>query len=192
MDEILYELRDHAAGLNAGRWDYIFSVIKKFRATDPSSCSPTARSVTMTVPFMRAYTRAARPDLPPARRPRDRRDGRVHPEPPRRRRSTRPRSPRSARTRSARPRRLRRDVGRPPGPRAGRDGGRSTRVLGDRPNQIDRLRDDVDVTRRGPARRRGDAGRTITEAGLRQQRPRRRSSTSTPGCAAPARPRSTT
>ena len=43
MDEILYELRDHAAGLNAGRWDYIFSVIKKFRATTRSSSCPTAR-----------------------------------------------------------------------------------------------------------------------------------------------------
>ena len=42
MDEILYELRDHAAGLNAGRWDYIFSVIKKFRRDRTSSC-PTGR-----------------------------------------------------------------------------------------------------------------------------------------------------
>jgi malate synthase len=55
MDEILYELRDHAAGLNAGRWDYIFSVIKKFR-TDPSFVLPDRARVTMTVPFMRAYT----------------------------------------------------------------------------------------------------------------------------------------
>ena len=42
MDEILYELRDHSAGLNCGRWDYIFSCIKKFR-TSTTSCSPTAR-----------------------------------------------------------------------------------------------------------------------------------------------------
>ncbi len=42
MEEILYELREHAAGLNAGRWDYIFSIIKKFR-TRPEWCSPTAR-----------------------------------------------------------------------------------------------------------------------------------------------------
>ncbi|HEU5112083.1 MAG TPA: malate synthase A [Acidimicrobiia bacterium] len=55
MDEILYELREHAAGLNAGRWDYIFSVIKKFR-NDPSFVLPDRSSVTMTVPFMRAYT----------------------------------------------------------------------------------------------------------------------------------------
>ena len=55
MDEILYELRDHAAGLNAGRWDYIFSVIKKFRC-DPDFVLPDRARVTMTVPFMRAYT----------------------------------------------------------------------------------------------------------------------------------------
>jgi malate synthase len=55
MDEILYELREHAAGLNAGRWDYIFSVIKKFR-NDPAFVLPDRSSVTMTVPFMRAYT----------------------------------------------------------------------------------------------------------------------------------------
>jgi malate synthase len=55
MDEILFELRDHAAGLNAGRWDYIFSVIKKFRA-HPDKILPDRAAVTMTVPFMRAYT----------------------------------------------------------------------------------------------------------------------------------------
>jgi malate synthase len=55
MDEILFELRDHASGLNAGRWDYIFSVIKKFRR-DPAFVLPDRVEVTMTVPFMRAYT----------------------------------------------------------------------------------------------------------------------------------------
>ena len=55
MDEILYELREHAAGLNAGRWDYIFSLIKKFRAS-PDMILPDRALVTMTVPFMRAYT----------------------------------------------------------------------------------------------------------------------------------------
>ncbi|MCL8207977.1 MAG: malate synthase A [Actinomycetia bacterium] len=55
MDEILYELREHAAGLNAGRWDYIFSVIKKF-GTRPEFLLPDRAQVTMTVPFMRAYT----------------------------------------------------------------------------------------------------------------------------------------
>jgi malate synthase len=55
MDEILYELRDHSIGLNAGRWDYIFSIIKKFR-NDPTRILPDRVQVTMTVPFMRAYT----------------------------------------------------------------------------------------------------------------------------------------
>jgi malate synthase len=55
MDEILFELRDHAAGLNAGRWDYIFSLIKKFRAR-PDMVLPDRAQVTMTVPFMRSYT----------------------------------------------------------------------------------------------------------------------------------------
>lgn len=55
MEEILYEIRDHAAGLNAGRWDYIFSVIKKF-ARNERQILPDRAQVTMTVPFMRAYT----------------------------------------------------------------------------------------------------------------------------------------
>lgn len=55
MDEILFELRDHAAGLNAGRWDYIFSLIKKF-SHDPDFLLPDRDQVTMTVPFMQAYT----------------------------------------------------------------------------------------------------------------------------------------
>jgi malate synthase len=55
MDEILYELREHAAGLNAGRWDYLFSVIKKFRGR-PEFVLPDRAQLTMTVPFMRAYT----------------------------------------------------------------------------------------------------------------------------------------
>ena len=55
MEAILYELREHSAGLNAGRWDYIFSVIKKFRSR-PEFVLPDRAQVTMTVPFMRAYT----------------------------------------------------------------------------------------------------------------------------------------
>lgn len=54
MDEILYELREHSAGLNAGRWDYIFSCIKKFK-TDREFCLADRARVTMTAPFMRAY-----------------------------------------------------------------------------------------------------------------------------------------
>ena len=56
MEEILYELRDHSAGLNAGRWDYMFSVIKSFRSRGRDFLLPDRNSVTMTVPFMRAYT----------------------------------------------------------------------------------------------------------------------------------------
>jgi malate synthase len=55
MDEILYELAEHSAGLNAGRWDYIFSVIKKLRS-HPEFVLPDRSQVTMTVPFMKAYT----------------------------------------------------------------------------------------------------------------------------------------
>ena len=54
MDEILYELREHSSGLNIGRWDYIFSCIKKFRA-DRDFCLADRAQVTMTAPFMRAY-----------------------------------------------------------------------------------------------------------------------------------------
>ncbi|MFY1690388.1 malate synthase A [Plantactinospora sp. WMMB782] len=56
MDEILYELREHSAGLNAGRWDYMFSVIKKFRTRGAEFLLPDRNAVTMTAPFMRAYT----------------------------------------------------------------------------------------------------------------------------------------
>jgi len=55
MDEILYELRDHSSGFNAGRWDYIFSVAKKF-AQHAEFVLPDRIDVSMTVPFMRAYT----------------------------------------------------------------------------------------------------------------------------------------
>jgi len=55
MDEILYELRDHSAGLNCGRWDYIFSHIKK-RRNEPGFVLPDRAAVTMVVPFMRSYT----------------------------------------------------------------------------------------------------------------------------------------
>src|SRR5262249_4132593 len=57
MEEILYELRHHSAGLNCGRWDYIFSYIKKF-ARKESYLVPDRAQVTMTTPFMRAYALA--------------------------------------------------------------------------------------------------------------------------------------
>lgn len=56
MEEILFELRDHCAGLNAGRWDYIFSIIKNYRGRGARFVLPDRSEVTMTVPFMRAYT----------------------------------------------------------------------------------------------------------------------------------------
>ena len=56
MEEILYELRDHCAGLNAGRWDYIFSIIKTYRGRGSRFVLPDRNEVTMTVGFMRAYT----------------------------------------------------------------------------------------------------------------------------------------
>lgn len=56
MDEILYELRDHASGLNAGRWDYLFSIVKNFRDGGTKFVLPDRNAVTMTAPFMRAYT----------------------------------------------------------------------------------------------------------------------------------------
>jgi malate synthase len=55
MDEILYELREHSAGLNAGRWDYIFSIIKKYRNREGFAL-PDRGDIGMTVPFMRSYT----------------------------------------------------------------------------------------------------------------------------------------
>jgi malate synthase len=55
MEEILFELQEHSAGLNAGRWDYLFSIIKKFRTRGRDFVLPDRNSVTMTAPFMRAY-----------------------------------------------------------------------------------------------------------------------------------------
>jgi malate synthase len=56
MDEILYELRDHCAGLNAGRWDYVFSIIKNYRGRGQWFVLPDRDKILMTLPFMRAYT----------------------------------------------------------------------------------------------------------------------------------------
>ena len=56
MEEILFALKDHSAGLNAGRWDYLFSIIKKFQ-DDPTFLFPDRAELTMKTPFMRAYTR---------------------------------------------------------------------------------------------------------------------------------------
>lgn len=56
MEEILYELRDHCAGLNAGRWDYVFSIIKNYRGRGQWFVLPDRDRILMTLPFMRAYT----------------------------------------------------------------------------------------------------------------------------------------
>jgi malate synthase len=56
MEEILYELREHSSGLNAGRWDYLFSIIKKFRTRGRGFVLPERNAITMTAPMMRAYT----------------------------------------------------------------------------------------------------------------------------------------
>jgi malate synthase len=79
MDEILYELREHSSGLNIGRWDYIFSCIKKFRANQ-DFCLADRAQVTMLAPFMRAYAPAAGQDLPQPRRARDGRHGGADPD----------------------------------------------------------------------------------------------------------------
>ena len=78
MDEILWELRDHSAGLNCGRWDYIFSVIKKFAATriHPSGPRPGHHGQG----FPEGPTSPAHPDLPSPEHPRDGGDGRADPD----------------------------------------------------------------------------------------------------------------
>ena len=78
MDEILYELREHSAGLNAGRWDYIFSCIKKFRS-NRDFCLADRALVTMTTHFHEELRRAADQDLPSAQHPRDGRHGGADP-----------------------------------------------------------------------------------------------------------------
>ena len=100
MDEILYELRDHSAGLNCGRWDYIFSFIKKFR-NRPDFVLPN-RAPGRHGPALPEFLRAvADPDLPPPRHSRHGRHGGADPDQERSRRPTRRRSTRCARTNCA-------------------------------------------------------------------------------------------
>jgi malate synthase len=165
MEEILYELRDHSAGLNAGRWDYLFSVIKKFRTRGREFLLPERNTVTMTAPFMRAYTEllvrtchkrgahaiGGMAAFIPSRR--DREVNKVALE-----------KVRADKTRESGDGFDGSWVAHPdlvPICREVFDG-----VLGDRPNQLDRLREDVHVTAAdllAVARPPGD----ITEAGLR-------------------------
>ena len=173
MDEILYELRDHSAGLNAGRWDYIFSMIKCFRDAAASSCCPTATAVTMTVPFMRAYTELLVKTC--HRRGAHAMGGMAAFIPSRTDEEANERAIEArARGQGARGRRrLRRHLGRASRTRSPRRMEEFDAVLGERPNQLDRQRDDVD----------GDAPPTcstiaatpgeITERGAAQRRQRR-------------------
>ena len=80
MEEILYELRDHASGLNAGRWDYLFSIIKYFRDAGPDFVLVDRADITMTAPFMRAYTELLVKTCHQRGRVRDGRDGGLHPQ----------------------------------------------------------------------------------------------------------------
>jgi malate synthase len=166
MEEILHELRDHAAGLNAGRWDYIFSAIKYYSSRGASFQLPDRGAVTMTAPFMRAYTellvatchkRGAHAIGGMAAAVPDRTD--------------------EARTRAALEK-IRADKQREAGD--GFDGSWVAHpamvatcrevfdeVLGDRPNQVDRLRDDVSVTA-GQLLALSETPGAVTTTGLRQ------------------------
>jgi malate synthase len=164
MDEILYELREHCAGLNAGRWDYIFSIIKNFRGRGASFVLPDRSAITMSVPFMRAYTellvstchkRGAHAIGGMSAFIPNRRDPEV-----------------TARALDAVTRDKRREA------TDGFDGtwvahpdliatarAEFDTVLGDRPNQVDRLRDDVHVTAEDLLDLRIDG--SVTNAGVR-------------------------
>ena len=148
MDEILYELRDHSAGLNCGRWDYIFSFIKKFR-NRADFMLPDRALVTMDRAFPAVLRRSADPDLPPARHPRHGRDGGAdsHQE---RSGGQRSGARKSAPGQAARSQgRARRHLGGASGPGADREG--NLRRIHDEPNQIDVKREDVQGHREGSA-----------------------------------------
>jgi malate synthase len=164
MDEILFELRDHAAGLNAGRWDYIFSIIKKFRE-QPEMVLPDRAQVTMAVPFMRAYAQLLVRTC--HRRGAHAIGGMAAFVPSRREPAVNEKAIAQVRA----------DKEREAGD--GFDGtwvahpdlvpvatGVFDSVLGDRPHQLDRLRDDVEVGASSLLDVRIDGG-AVTEAGLR-------------------------
>ncbi|MEV6494861.1 malate synthase A, partial [Actinoplanes sp. NPDC051633] len=164
MDEILHALRPHISGLNAGRWDYLFSIIKYFR-DNPSMVLPDRASVTMTAPFMRAYTELLVSTC--HRRGAFAMGGMAAFIPSRR----------DPAVNEVALGKVREDKEREAGD--GFDGSWVAhpdlvpvcqeifdRVLGDKPNQLDRVRDDVSVT----AAQLLDVGslkETVTEAGLR-------------------------
>lgn len=163
MDEILYELREHSAGLNAGRWDYIFSCIKKFRNKE-GFCLADRGRITMTVPFMRAYSLLLLKTCHRRNAPAIGGMSALIPiknDPQANERALA--GVRADKERDA---------------ADGYDGGwvahpglvpiareAFTKVLGDRPNQIDKKRDDITVS--GPELLDFRPGQPITEAGLR-------------------------
>ena len=165
MDEILYELREHCAGLNAGRWDYIFSIIKNFRTRGPQFVLPDRAELTMAVPFMRAYTELL---VATCHRRGAHAIGGMSAFIPNRR---------DPEVTTAALDKVREDKEREAA--AGFDGSwvahpdlvpvaRAVfdRVLGERPNQVDRLRDDVHVTA-ADLLDFSSAGGQVTDAGLR-------------------------
>jgi malate synthase len=164
MEEILFELRDHSSGLNAGRWDYIFSMIKFFRDR-PEFVLPDRTDVKMTVPFMRAYTELLVKTC--HRRGAHAMGGMAALIPSRKDPEANERALAAVREDK------RREA------EAGFDGTwvahpdvvgiameEFARVLGDRPHQIDRQRDDVSVTAEQLLDARSTPG-AITEAGMR-------------------------
>ena len=188
MEEILYELRDHASGLNAGRWDYIFSLIKNFRDPRAPVCASGPRQVTMTAPSC-GPTPNNSSGLPQARRHGDRRDGRRYAQPQgRRRQPIAFEKVRADKTREA---------------NDGFDGSWVAHpdlvpvcrevfdcVLGDRPNQLDRL--GGCHRRRPPAARHRLRPPAPSPSRASGTTSRSGSATSSPGCAATARSPSTT
>jgi malate synthase len=164
MDEILYALRDHCAGLNAGRWDYIFSIIKNYRGRGARFVLPDRSEVTMTVPFMRAYTELL---VQTCHRRGAHAIGGMSAFIPNRRDPEA--TARAIERVSADKRREAGDgfdgtwVAHPDLIETAR--AEFDAVLGDRPNQLDRLREDVSVT---PAQLLDvRIGRAVTDAGLR-------------------------
>jgi malate synthase len=164
MEEILYVLREHSAGLNAGRWDYIFSTIKRFRA-DQRFLTPDRAQITMTVPFMRAYSELLVSTC--HRRGAHAMGGMAALIPSRKDAEANERALDG----------VRKDKAREAGD--GFDGtwvahpdlvptaqAEFDAVLGDRPNQVERLRDDVDVSATDLLSVYATPGQ-ITEAGLR-------------------------
>ena len=177
--------------LNAGRWDYLFSVIKVFRDAGPEFVLPDRGAVTMTAPMMRAYTEQLVAVCHRRGAHRDRRHGRGHPQPARRRgqRAGAGQGPRGQDPRGRR--RLRRLLGRPPRPRADLPGGLRRRPR--RPAQPARpaAAPTCSVDPGAAARRRRRAGRPHRWPGLRATS-RWRSATWRPGWPATAPSASTT